>query len=200
MATGIAPYHQLTVDDFPIDDKAHPKNAFYIRAAISPHYHFFLKIHGGFFFATIDQWMIFSGFRKTDTNRKGNFKQMKESLPYVQAILDINEICARKLAAMKEGELPEARGNTAEDSRANLNAKLKVFLDAKYKGADAEGEAFMEATGHGANKKKVRELAAEIRKRLDATPATTVPFSSQLTPNPTPTAGPASMPTATPGY
>lgn len=34
LARGIVPYHQLTVEDLPIDDKAHPKDAFYIKASV----------------------------------------------------------------------------------------------------------------------------------------------------------------------
>ena len=58
-----------------------------------------------------------------------------------------------------------------------ITDQLKDFLAAKYKETEAEAEAFMKATGHSANKKKVRELAAEIRKRLEATPPATVPFT-----------------------
>jgi phosphoglycolate phosphatase-like HAD superfamily hydrolase len=129
---------------------------------------------------------------------------MQAALPYAQAILDINEIHARQIAALKPGELPSARGNTPEEARTQLTVKLKEFLAAKYKETDAEAEAFAKATDHGANKKKVRELATAIRKRLEATPATTVPFpdapapgsSLVVTPTPMPPVSPAT--TATP--
>jgi hypothetical protein len=104
---------------------------------------------------------------------------MKAALPYAQAFLDLNEIHSRQIAALKTGELPSARGNTAEEARTLLAAKLKEFLDAKYKAGDAEAKAFEKATDYGANKKKVRELAAGIRKRLEATPETTVPFPEE---------------------
>lgn len=177
MARGIVPYHQLTVDDFPVNDRAYPEHNFYIRTTIAPEYQFILKPHSGFVYAAITQWMVFSGFEKNETSRKSRFKTMKAALPYVQAFLDLNEIHARKIAALKTGELPSARGNTAEEARTQLIAKLKEFLEAKYKEGDAEVKAFEKATGFGANKKKVRELAAGIRKRLEATPNTTVPFT-----------------------
>src|SRR5438552_11625673 len=95
MANGISPYHKLTVDDFPINDKAHPQNDFYIQTATAPQYHFILKPRNGFVYAAIDQWMVFSGLVKNGTSRRGGFKAMKEALPYAQVILDINEIpCA----------------------------------------------------------------------------------------------------------
>lgn len=199
MAKGMAPYHQLTVDDFPINNKVHPKHNFYIRTAIAPQFHFILKPHGGFVYAAIDEWMVFSGLDKIETSRKSRFKTIKTELPYAQAIFDISEIHARRIGALKTGELPSARGTTAEEARTQLSAKLKEFLAAKYKEGDAETEAFMKATGYGANKKKVRELAAGIRKRLEATPDTTVPFmAATVAPGSTPS-GPVSKPTVTPG-
>lgn len=189
MAKGIIPYHQLTMDDFPINNKVHPEHNFYIRTAIAPQYHFILKPHSGFAYAAIDEWRVFSGLDKNETSRKSRFKTMKAELPYAQAILDLNEIHARQIAALKTGELPRARGNTFEEARTQLTAKLNEFLEAKYKEGDAEAKAFEKATGYGANKKKVRELAAEIRKRLEATPDTTVPFTEA-------TAAPGSAPSA----
>jgi hypothetical protein len=201
MAKGMAPYHQLTVDDFPINNKVRPKHNFYIRTAIAPQFHFILKPHGGFVYAAIDEWMVFSGLDKIETSRKSRFKTIKAELPYAQAIFDISEIHARRIGALKTGELPSARGNTAEEARTRLTAKLKEFLAAKYKEGDAETEAFMKATDYGANKKKVRELAAGIRKRLEATPDTTVPFTAPtVAPGSTPAApiaGPNASPAAT---
>jgi hypothetical protein len=51
------------------------------------------------------------------------------------------------------------------------------FLEEKNGKLKREIAAFEKTTGYNVNKKKVRELAAEIRRRLDATAATTVPFS-----------------------
>jgi hypothetical protein len=175
--------------NFPINNKVHPKHNFYIRTAIAPQFRFILKPHSGFVYAAIDEWLVFSGLDKIETSRKSRFKTIKAELPYVQAIFDISEIHARRIGALKTGELPSARGNTAEEARTQLSAKLKEFLAAKYKEGDAETEAFMKATDYGENKKKVRTLAAGIRKRLEATPNTTVPFTDA-------TAGPGSSPSA----
>lgn len=195
MALGIAPYRQLTVEDFPIDDKAHPKHAFHIKTAIQPRYHFILKPHTtGFVYAHIDQWMIFSGLDKRETSRKSKFKTMKAELPYVQALLDINEINARRLAALKPGELPSGRGSNFDEARADMEGKLKQFVDDRYRQNQAEMEAFAKATNNGGNKKKVGELAADTRKRLEATPVTTVPFSDAAAAvEPTPAASAAPM-------
>ena len=178
MALGVVPYRQLTVKDFPVNDTAHPNNGFYVRAAIQPRYHYVLKPHTtGWVYAYIDQWMVFSGLDKKETSRKSKFTTIKAELPYAQAILDINEIHARQLAALKPGELPSGRGATFDEARADMEAKLKAFIEQKYQQSQAEMAAFAKATNNGADKKKVRELAADIRKRLDATPATTVPFT-----------------------
>ena len=198
MAKGMAPYHQLTVDDFPINNKVHPEHNFYINTATAPQYHFILKPYNGFVYAAIVEWMVFSGLDKNGTSRKSRFKAMQAALPYAQAILDINEIHARQIAALKPGELPSVRGNTPEEARTQLTAKLKEFLAAKYKETNAEAEAFAKATDHGANKKKVRALAAAIRKRLEATPATTVPFPEPAAPGLSPVVTPAPLPAASP--
>lgn len=196
MALGVAPYRQLTMEDVPVDDSAHPKSAYHIRTRIEPRYAFLYKSNAGFVFTYIQQWMIFSGLDKKGTFRKSKFKMMKAELPYAQALLDINEINARKLAALKPGELPSGRGVNLEDAKAEMEGKLKAFLERKYQQNQAEMETFAKATDNGQNKKKVRELGADIRKRLDATPATTVPFTemgspSETTPRPVQTPTPA---------
>ena len=177
MAKGIVPYRQLTVEDFPVNDSAHPGSGFYIRAAYQPYYTYYLKPHTtGWIYAYIDQWKIFSGLDKKETSRKSYVKNMKTELPYAQVFLDINEIYARQIAALKPGELPIGRGATPQEAAADMEAKLKAFIEQKYAPSKTEMEAFSKATNKGADKRKVRELAAQIRKRLDATPAATVPY------------------------
>lgn len=195
MAKGIVPYHQLTLDDFQIKDDASSKYAFSIHGAIDSQYHFIVKpAANGFFYANIDQWMVFSGLDKQKTYRNSSFKQMKASLPYAQAMLDLNEISARRLAALKPGELPSVRGNNFEEVRTQLDRKVKEFLNAKYNEGDAEVAAFVKATANGAKEKQVRRLAAEIKKRLEGTPNTTVPFTNALAPESSPNVAP--IPTA----
>ena len=192
MAKGIVPYRQLTVDDFQIHNDASSKYDFHIQCAIDPQYRFIVKpAANGFFYGYIDQWMVFSGLNKRKTYRKGSYKGMKASLSYAQAILDLNEINARRLAALTPGELPSVRGNNFDQVQAQLNQKVKEFVNARYKEADAEIEAFVKATANGAKEKKVRGLAAEIKKRLEATPNTTVPFSEALTSGSSPRVVPA---------
>lgn len=174
IAKGVIPYRQLTVEDFSINDEAPGQNVFKIRTAVEPYYHYLLKPQHGFAYAYIQNWMVFSGLYKAKTSRKSAFKTMKAELPYVQALLDINEITARGMAMLKTGELPHARGASYEEAQAELEKKMKQFCDERYKHVQGEMEAFAKATKNGQDKKKVRELAAEIRKRLAATPAATV--------------------------
>lgn len=172
----LVPYHQLTVEDFAINDSSAIKDAFYIRTAIEPRYHYYVKFHNGFYFAFVDQWIVFSGFWKEQTTRKNAFKEMKTALPFAQALLDLSEMHARRLAVLKPGELPQARGDDDEKAKAEMERKLKDFVDAKYKQWHEELAAFVKATDSGRNTKKTHELAADIRKRLDAIPNATVPF------------------------
>ena len=99
---------------------------------------------------------------------------MKAALPFAQALLDINEINARRLAALKEGELPSARGNSFEEVQTELARKLKEFLAAKFQENNAEMEAFGKATENGRKKSPARSRPRS-RSGLKK-PATTVPF------------------------
>jgi hypothetical protein len=181
---GLVPYHQLTVDDFQVNDNA-ASESFWIKPFIRPRYQFSTHV-GGLFYAYVSNWMVSSGLDKNQSWRKGSLEEMKNALPYAQAILDLTEVCARQLTALKTGELPRGSGPTADAAMLDLTGKMNVFLNQKYEKLQIERDEFAKATNHGQNKKKVRELAAAIRKRLDA-----IPSPSQL-----PVAG-ASVPTST---
>jgi hypothetical protein len=194
---GFVPYHQLTVEDFKIDDQAHPESGYWVRPFMHPHWRFFLKPYGDWVYAYIDQWIVFSGLDKNESSRKSKFREMKRSLPFAQAYLDIYEIHARQLAALKPGELPQGRGATPEEAKAALQQNLDAFLKEKYQPVITETEAFVKATHHGANQKKVLELAKEIRKRLDAIPARTE-SPNDSTPSETPAYTAVPKPSVTP--
>jgi hypothetical protein len=106
---------------------------------------------------------------------------------------DLNEICARQMAALAPGELPAGRGDNLAAARTELDAKVKAFCRERYKPFELERDAFVTDTKSGDNKKKVRELAAAIRKRLDALPP--VP-----TPSAAPTISAVPSPTSTPSH
>jgi hypothetical protein len=186
-AKGFVPYHQLTVGDFPINDRNHPNSGFWIKPFIHPRYQFYLHA-GGLYYAYVSEWTIFSGLDKNETSRKSSFHDMKTALPFAQAFLDLNELYARQLAVLQSGDLPRGSGPTPEAAKRDLQGHMHVFLDQKFEQLQAEGSAFAKATDRGQNKKKVRELAAAIRKRLEALPA---PIPS---PSPTATATPATTP------
>lgn len=175
IAKGLVPYHQVTVDDFRIDDKTSTDSAYSIKPFIDPRYHYLLMRNGDWYYAYLDQWIIFSGLDKNQSWRKSKFREMQRSLPHAQAYLDLNEICARQLAALKPGELPSGRGATPPEAAAALQQNIELFLKEKYKPLQTEADEFQKATNHGANTKKVIELGKAIRKRLDALPAPTGP-------------------------
>jgi hypothetical protein len=75
---------------------------------------------------------------------------------------------------------------------------VKEFLNAKYKEGDAEVAAFVKATENGAKENQVRRLAAEIKKRLEATPNTTVSLTEALTPGSSPNVAPIPTASASP--
>jgi hypothetical protein len=189
IAKGLLPYRQLTIDDFRIDDKIHSDLAYSIKPFIDPRYHYVLTQNGGWYYAYLQQWIIFSGIDKNESWRKSKFREMAGALPYAQAWLDLNEIYARQLAALKPGELPSGRGATIPEAAAALHQNLDTFLKEKYKALHAEAEEFQKTTKQGTNMKKVRELGKAIRKRLDVLPAPTGPGYElpATTPIPSPT-------------
>ncbi len=196
IAKGFVPHHQLTVDDFRIDDKTHPEGSYWVKPFIHPYWHYILRANDGWYYAYVDQWIIFSGFDKNDSTRKSKFREMQKSLPHAQAYLDLNEIYGRQLAALKPGELPSGRGATQREAATALKQSLQAFLKEKYRPLDAEEQEFQKATNHGTNTKKVLELAHAIRKRLDTIPApTAAPCDSLTAP---PSQSPAPQPSATP--
>jgi hypothetical protein len=191
IAKGCVPYHQVTVDDFRIDDQAYPESLYMVSPFIHPHWHYLTTGKGGFWYAYVDKWVVYSGFDRNASSRKSKFREMKGALLHAQAYLDIYELCGRQLAALKPGELPSARGATPSEAIAILTKSMDAFLKEKYKLVDAEAEEFQKVTGHGTNMKKVRELAKAIRKRLDAVPAQTAPARDLAPPaSPIPSASP----------
>ena len=197
IAQGFVPYRQLTVEDFKIDDQAHPKSSFWVRPFMDPHWHFVLKGKDGWIYAYVVRWLVFSGLDKNDSSRKSKFKEMKHGLAFAQAFLDLNEIHARQLAALLPGELPSGRGATPAEARAALQTNLEAFLKEKYQPLITETEAFVKATNKGANQKKVVELGKAIRKRLDAIPAPAQSPSNSRA-SATPVSSPSPQPSATP--
>ena len=175
IAKGFVPYHQLTVEDFRVDDKTNPESGYSIKPFIDPRYHYLLMRNAGWYYAYLEKWVIFSGLDKNQSWRKSKFREMQSALPHVQAYLDLNEIGARQLAALKPGELPSGRGATPPEAAAALHQNLDAFLKEKYKALQGEADEFQKATNRGANTKKVLELGKAIRKRLDALPAPTGP-------------------------
>lgn len=170
IAKGLVPHHQLTVEDFKIDDQAHPEGGYWVQPFVHPHWQYLLKWKDGWHYAYIVDWLVFSGLDKNGSSRKSKFREMKRALPFAQAYLDISEIHARQLAAVKPGEFPSARAATPQEARSMLQQNMDAFLKEKYKPMLAELEEFVKATDHGRKEKKVRELAKAIRMRLDAIP------------------------------
>jgi len=110
-----------------------------------------------------------------------------------QSLLDLNEVYARHMAAIPLGEFPGGKGDNLAAARTDLDARLKAFCNDRFKALQLEREAFVKETNRGQDKKKVRELAAAIKKRLDAVAPT-----GMLSVSPTPSPVPVTSPTAGP--
>jgi len=170
IAKDFVPYHQLTTADFPINDKAHPETSFWLSTFLHYYHQSLTKSNpGGVVYAYVTDWTIFSGLNKNETSRRSKAGSLKEDLPYTQALLDLNEIRARQTAALAPGEFPGGKGDSFAAAQADLDAQVKAFCQERFRAFDVERDALVKETRQGENKKKVRELAATIRKRLDAT-------------------------------
>ncbi len=193
IAKGLVPYHQLTANDFRVDDSKHPEADCWVQTFIDPRYRYVEKMSpGGVVYTYVSDWLIFSGLDRNETVRKSSVHDVKEQLPYLQALFDLAEIPARELAALTPARLPSGQGDTFEAARANLDEKIKALTEEKFAKARGEMEAFQKATRKGKDQKKARELGAEIRKRLEALPPVPTPTpGASITPGATASASPS---------
>jgi hypothetical protein len=135
---------------------------------IHPSWQFYLKPGYGGFVSNVSEWVVFSGLNKNESSRRSWFHDMKSNLPYAQAILDINELHARRLAGLRAGDLPSGHGVSPAAARADLATRIRMFCEQVYRDARAEIEVFANETNQGQNKDQVRKLGAAIKKRLNA--------------------------------
>ena len=79
---------------------------------------------------------------------------MSAELPYAQAILDINEIFARRLAALKPGELPSGEGKTGAEAREKLENRINQLLQNQGLEARKEIDALARQQTRGKTKRR----------------------------------------------
>jgi hypothetical protein len=172
MAKGLLPYHHLVVLDFPVKRDGPANIAFMLQPFM--HCYYSLESKGGVngsVYCYVTNWKVFSGFDRNASWRNPK-ADMKALLPYAQALLDLAEVRARQFGALKEGELPSGQGASLQEAQLRLQDVLGAFNHQHFWDMQKELEAFVEATKHGQDGQKVAQLSAEIRKRLQATPAT----------------------------
>jgi hypothetical protein len=144
-------------------------------------------------------WTVFSGIDKNLSSRKSKFHEVREALPFVQAILDINELYARRLAALQPGELPRGEGKTWAEARKKLETHLDELYQMELVYVKQETEALQTATDRGQNRKKVRELSEKIKRRLAETlPPNRTPPTATTSPSVQPSTPPSVRPSASP--
>ena len=185
---GYLPYHQLTVDDFPVIDTLDANATYSVQPFVHTYYNCISKMaQGGMIYAYVKDWTVFSGFNKNLSGRRRQFHNMKDELPVAQAVLDINEIYARKMAALQPGEFPSGSGTTWASALRQLETRVEAVCQRQLAEMRKETNTFARATNNGQNKKRVRELSAAIKKRLAQAQAA-------ITPTPTPTPNPNAPP------
>jgi hypothetical protein len=167
IANGYLPYHQLTTGDFPIKENLEPQIGYVVQPFVHYYYTTLAKMaQNGVIYAYVKDWSVFSGFNKNLSGRRSKFHDLKDELPYAQAILDLNEIYARRLAALQPTEFPSASAATYPEAQRLLEDRVENLCNGQMAEMRREGETLAKATRNGQNKKRVRELAAAIKKRL----------------------------------
>jgi hypothetical protein len=171
IANGYLPYHQLTTNDFAIKENLDPQIGYVVQGFVHYYYTTLSKMaQSGIIYAYVKDWTVFSGFNKNLSGRRSKLHGMKDELIYAQAILDLNELYARRLAALEPGQFPSASGTTYPEAQRQLENRIEQMCNLQLGQMRKEGEALANATHNGQNKKRVRELAAAIKKRLDQLP------------------------------
>ncbi|HJT81863.1 MAG TPA: hypothetical protein VJ719_11750 [Chthoniobacterales bacterium] len=187
---GYEPYRQLTLDDFPLNDESKSEAGFAFQTFVRYYYHTWTTMpRYQTVYVYVMDWTVYSGLNTNLTWRRSKSREIKNALPFFQAILDINEIQARRLASLQPGELPRGSGKTVAEATRDLEFRLNEIYSAHLREAQREAEALAAATKYGQEKKKLREASAEIRKRLNAlappgSPATAVQPAASPAVNP----------------
>jgi hypothetical protein len=168
IAHGCLPYHRLTRDDFPIDDKAHPKYVMYTSGFFHYDYDSECRKEDNHVIARITEWRVRSGFNRNKSSRKSWLKDVERLVLHEQGHLDINELHSRRLAQMKLGELPVGEGQTAREALDDLRSKLKNLSAKVSKDNQLEQDAYDAETSHSKNRSRQLAATAAIQRRLKA--------------------------------
>ena len=166
IARGFLPYHRLTRDDFPIDNKAHPKYVMYTSGFFHYNYDSECTREGSHLTARITGWHVRSGFNRNKSSRKSWLKDSERLVFHEQGHLDINELHSRRFAQIKLDELPVGQGQTAEEALADLRNKVRNLSAKVSKENQLEQDAYDAETSHSKNRPRQLAATAAIQKRL----------------------------------
>ena len=168
IARGFLPYHRLTRDDFPIDDKVHAKYVMYTSGFFHYNYDTECTKEGHHVSARITGWHVRSGFNRNKSSRKSWLKDAERLVLHEQGHLDINELHSRRFAQMKLEELPVGEGQTSEEALEDLRSKLRDLSANVSKENQMEQDAYDAETSHSKNRSGQLAATAAIQKRLKA--------------------------------
>jgi hypothetical protein len=112
----------------------------------------------GIIYAYVKDCTVFSGFNKNLSGRKSKFRGMKDELPYAQALLDINELYARRLAALKPSEFPSASGATCPEVQRQLENRIEALCQVQLAEAQKKPKHWQRQRTTGRRKKEFVSL------------------------------------------
>ena len=163
---GYLPYHQLTTDDFPIREDPDAKKAAWIEVFLIYKYGYQLSARDGWFFAYVTEWNVRSGLNRNKSYRKRSLLPADFPLSYFQGFLDLNELHAHRLAAMKPGELPSGRGAGREAAEKSLAENLGALHHQVLTDRDVEFDTYAAVTQKGGDKKRIQVSTKDLKQRL----------------------------------
>lgn len=168
IARGYIPYHRLTRDDFPINNKVEPKYAMLTSGFIHYQYRYELTASAEHTVARITKWVVRSGFDRTGSSRKSRLRHGQYPLLHEQGHLDIWALHGAQLANVELNDLPVGEGTSVQEAIGDLEIKVRARGSAAFSKCVAEQVSYDAETSHGSNAAKQRSATVAIRKRLKA--------------------------------
>ncbi|MBN9504298.1 MAG: hypothetical protein BGO01_03935 [Armatimonadetes bacterium 55-13] len=129
ISQGYIPFKRLTLEDFKIDDKAHPEVAMYTLGFIHYSYRTQVVQHGRWFTASVTEWQVRSGLDRSQTTRKSWFQDTAKAMSHEQGHLNLNEIYGRLLARRGPKTFPVGQGESPQAALQTLAAKIAKIID-----------------------------------------------------------------------
>jgi hypothetical protein len=160
----LIPYRLLTWNDFPVNDQIGDSMSAHTQARLRYNYQPRYSRRGALVVAMVGAIEIQSGFDRSRSWRKSQFKSdPTELLAHEQGHLDLNEIRAVQLRQLKLSSYPVGMGATAQAAADDLRGKLKTFMDAQIAEIQQQHDRYDKETNHGRQAEPQKQWLDKIK-------------------------------------